>query len=264
MKLLYLFGVVTATMVWLVYLAGTAAVAVDTLELSEGLHDANQHFVEGNYDEAVAVYTRLIGQYGLSPELLHNLGNSYAEDEQYGSAVLHYLRGLRIDPGNDALEADLAKIREEIGLFDQPLPLHKRVVTFYDMNQWLIGALVGYALLTLILALRQRLAMGKAIVPLSLLLTAIICVCGLAAWQQHHNWNGAVIIKADTHLLLSPFASASSSGKLLPGAVVYGEKNHDGYIYVRDTRGRSGWIPAPSLAPINTSSLTYSHGSAEQ
>lgn len=259
-----LLTVMTAAMVWLVHLAGNPVVAGDTLGLQEQLHDANQHYVEGSYDEAVAAYTRLIGQYGLSPELLHNLGNSYAGDERYGSAVLHYLRGLRIDPGNDALEADLAKIREEIGLFDEPLPLHKRVVTLYDMNQWLTGALVSYALLTLVLALRLRFTGSKAIVPLSLLLTAIICVCCVAAYQRHHNWNGAVIVEPDTHLLLSPFASASSTGKLLPGTVVYSQKKHDGYNYVRDTRGRSGWIPAPSLAPINTSSLTYSRGSAEQ
>lgn len=259
-----LFSIVTAVMAWLVYFVATPAVAGDRLGLQEQLHDANQHYVEGSYDKAVAAYTRLIGQYGLSPELLHNLGNSYAGDNRYGSAVLHYLRGLRIDPGNDALKADLAKIREEVGLFDQPLPLYKRVVTLYDMNQWLTGALVSYALLTLVLALRLRFGGGKAAVPLSLLLTAIICVCCLAAYQQHHNWDGAIIVEPDTHLLLSPFASASSTGKLLPGTVVYSEKKHDGYNYVRDNRGRSGWIPSPSLAPINTSSLTYSRGNAER
>lgn len=239
-------------------MVGSAYCADSGADLQIKLEKGNTAFTEGRFKEAISVYSTLIRNYGFSPELLHNLANSYAADGQNGKAILNYLRGLRIAPGDDDLRADLALIRKKVGLFNDEHSMPERFFSYYDMNQWLTRALMGYVLLTLLLALNSRFHIKRGMFSSCFIIAGLILVCCVGAYTQQRKWSGAVIIQPETRLQLSPFKAATSNGSLIEGTLVYSQKKHQGYHYVLDEKGRSGWIPSVAFEPINTSSLTYS------
>ncbi len=255
----------TGFMVFMISLmAGNAYCADRGAELQTNLEKGNVAFTEGRFKEAITVYSELIREYGFSPELLHNLANSYAADGQNGKAILNYLRGLRIAPADDDLRADLALIRKKVGLFNDERSVSERFFSYYDMNQWLTRALLGYVLLTLLLGFNSRFHLKKGVFSSSFVLAGLVLFCCVGAYSQLQKWNGAVIIQPETRLLLSPFKTATSNGSLIEGTLVYSQKIHLGYHYVLDEKGRSGWIPSTSFKPINASSLTYTPEGAGQ
>lgn len=249
-------------LVILFFQAGTLVSSTRKPDLQQRLGHANKAYTQGRYKDAIAGYNDLIGDYGLSPELLHNLANSYAADGRYGRAVLNYLRALRLAPAADDLRADLALIRKKVGLFNDERTLSERFFSYYTMNQWLTRALLGYILLTIVLALNSRFHFKKGVYGSSLTLAGLIIICCISAYSQRQEWDGGVVTEPDTRLLLSPFKTAASNGSLLEGTLVYSKKLHEDYHYVMDERGRSGWIPSASFEPINTTSFTYRHGDA--
>jgi tetratricopeptide (TPR) repeat protein len=232
--------------------------ADDGKELQMKLEKGNVAFSENRFKEAVTVYSELIRDFGFSPELLHNLANSYAADGQDGRAILNYMRGLRIAPADDDLRADLALVREKVGLFNEEHSMSERFFGYYDMNQWLTRALAAYVLVTLLLALNSRFQLKKGIFSSCIVLAGLIVVCCAGASSQWQKWNGAVITQPETRLLLSPFEAAASNGSLIEGTMVYSLKKHQDYYYVLDEKGRSGWVSSASFEPINISSSTYS------
>ncbi len=253
-------GLVLIIMIMLLYSSGHCA------ETGQGpaqrFDEANQAYTERKYQQAITIYRSLIGEFGFSAELLHNLANSYAGAGRDGEAILHYLRGLRIAPGDDDLRGDLAMIRERNGLFSEQKSLGEKLLGHYDMNQWALLALCGYGVLTLLLMLSLGFRFRKGRSTLCLLLVGFIALAGLGAYRQHTLWNSGVITEGDIRLLTSPFDSAASLGSLEEGTLVHAGKQHGDYHYVQDEKGRSGWIPTTSFEQINTSHITYSQGGA--
>jgi hypothetical protein len=223
---------------------------------------ANKAYNDGSYEEAIGLYRSLIDEFGLSAPLLHNLGNSYANNGRYGHAILQYMRALRITPGDNDIKGDLELIRQKTGLFQKDKSFREEFFSFFDMNQWALLALAGYAAAALLVLLRLRFSLGKKADAACLFFVAVVCISALGAWQQRVSWSGGVVLISDTRLLLSPFNSASSLGIVEEGSLVYAEKQYGAYHYVRDERDRSGWIPSSSFAPIPTKAATYGQDDA--
>ena len=82
------------------------------------LEQANQAFeqaltsptpeaAQGYYRQAIAAYEQLIAAGIHNAKLYYNLGNAYFRLNDLGHAILHYRRGLRLEPGNRQLQANL-------------------------------------------------------------------------------------------------------------------------------------------------------------
>src|SRR5499427_11133783 len=63
------------------------------------------------YRQAIAGYEQLIAAGIHNAKLYYNLGNAYFRLNDLGYAVLHYRRGLRLEPGNRQLQANLSYAR---------------------------------------------------------------------------------------------------------------------------------------------------------
>lgn len=88
------------------------------------LEQANQAFehalispepqgAQGYYHQALAGYTQLIAAGVENARLYYNLGNTYFRLNDLGHAILHYRRGLRLEPGNRQLQANLRYARSQ-------------------------------------------------------------------------------------------------------------------------------------------------------
>lgn len=79
----------------------SASAASTSLALADTL------YAKGEYNKAAEAYLAIAKVDGDSPELLFNLGNSYAQDGNYGNAILYYSRAHRLDPANKKIKNNL-------------------------------------------------------------------------------------------------------------------------------------------------------------
>lgn len=73
--------------------------------------DANRRYQEGAFAEALDGYRHLTEQGYHNATLFYNIGNCYFKLGELGKAILHYERALRLSPGDDDVEANLALAR---------------------------------------------------------------------------------------------------------------------------------------------------------
>lgn len=107
---------------------------------------------QGLFLQAIAGYEQLIAAGVHNAKLYYNLGNAYFRRNDLGRAILQYRRGLRLEPGNRRLQANLSYARsqrvDQIDGARQDSVLHH--VLFWQRElgpraQWTL-ALTGYGL----------------------------------------------------------------------------------------------------------------------
>lgn len=109
---------------------------------------------QGYYQQARAGYEQLVAAGIHNARLCYNLGNAYFRLNDLGRAILYYRRGLRLEPGNRQLQANLSYARsrrtDQIDVSSQPRPtLFPQLFFWSDTlrvpTQWTL-ALGGYYL----------------------------------------------------------------------------------------------------------------------
>jgi tetratricopeptide (TPR) repeat protein len=109
---------------------------------------------QGYYQQAITGYEQLIAAGIHNAKLYYNLGNAYFRLNDLGHAILHYRRGLRLEPGNRRLQANLSYARsqrlDQIEVSGQPQHALLPQLFFWSDElsipaQWTL-ALLGYGL----------------------------------------------------------------------------------------------------------------------
>lgn len=218
--------------------AGSLAVAaVNVREIDR----CNSLYHDTSYEQAITCYQALSSE-GISAEILYNIGNSYAQLDQSGRAVLHYLRALCLEPDDSDISGNLSLIRKEKGLFPIDPSLSEQFFGLFSVTQWsllCLSALVIYLVFSLFRIKKRRSLFAESLV---IILCATLLVLGASgAILQYQQWQHAVVIN-DSRLLVSPFNSASSIGQIQSGRLVMSHKQHNDFHYVTDETGRKGWI----------------------
>ena len=85
---------------------------------TEKFNSANKSYQAKKYSESIQLYEDLRKEGYQSVELYYNLGNSYYQNNQIGSAILNYERALTLDRGNKDVKFNLnlaqAKQKDEL------------------------------------------------------------------------------------------------------------------------------------------------------
>ena len=240
---------VCAVLLFFSLVAPTAAPAQSAESLFQ---QGNDLYGQGKYQEALQIYSRIIAEDGFSAPLFSNLANCYAQTGRVGLAVLNYERALRLSPGDSDSRGNLDLLRKSQGLFQEELPLARRVASFLDLDQWTLLAGVFLVLLTLINLAGLRFSNGKQVRRwLGGLCLVVLLVASAGALSQYRQLAEAVVISNDAHLLLSPFPTSSSVGGITEGRIVSTLKRHGLYSLVEDQVGRTGWLETAAIVTIN-------------
>jgi tetratricopeptide (TPR) repeat protein len=236
-----------------------ALLALHTTPASAGKNDpetlfqqANQAYMTGNFNQAVAEYLTIAGQYGVSASLLYNLANSYAALGDTGRAVVNYKRARRLAPGDADIQANLEQIRKDAGLYRDKTPLLDQITSLLGPDRWLMPAGASFGLLALT-ALAANLLPGlSTVLTRTVILTALlISTLSLAvAVAGYRSWNDGVVVDSEARLLISPFAQAASTGTIAAGRLVRPGKTHGKYVLVVVETGRTGWLEKNQLELI--------------
>ncbi|MFH0782715.1 MAG: tetratricopeptide repeat protein [Pseudomonadota bacterium] len=211
----------------------------------------NEAYSRGDYQQAIARYEELVSSAGLSPAVLFNLANSYAQSGKIGRAVLNYERAQRLTGADSDISGNLELVRKESGLFTSEPSGAERFFHHLTLDQWAMLSLLMLLFFTAFQAATITYRIGRKTrlgVRLACILVFVLAVTGAAIHYRH--FQPSVVVAPDARLLISPFPSATSVGAIQEGRLVYPQKSHGPFTYIRDETNRQGWILSSCLEAV--------------
>lgn len=212
----------------------------------------NAAYNEGNYKQAIKIFEEIIGNHGFSASVLYNLGNSYAQNNEIGRAILSYERARILKPGDPDITGNLQYLYKVHGIFEVEPSRVERYFSRLGYDDWAGLATLSLILLCLslvVITLRQR-TRKAPFVLISLFSLILFMVSSWAIFTSYQSWQVSIVIEPKTRVYLSPFLSAASIGTIQEGRQVLVGKSHDDFFYVTDETGRSGWLSESAIESI--------------
>ena len=78
------------------------------------VEQADSAYLNGNYNEAAALYAEIADTEGISAPLLFNMGNAYLKAGDYGLAMLAYQRAKKLAPSDRRINSNINYLREKV------------------------------------------------------------------------------------------------------------------------------------------------------
>ena len=213
----------------------------------------NKAYAEGIYNQAIAHYKAALDKEGYTSSLLYNLGNAYYMKNEIGRSILNYERALYLDSGNAHIKTNLALARKKSGLGIHAQVSWKDFFKRLTLNEWTwtgVIVLCTFSMMIFFNGIRPGILRGTALKMMGCLCFLLIMVAGTGMVLQYENLNRGVIIGNNAQLRVSPFDSAAESGVVKNGKVVQLAKTYEGYIFIHEANGQSGWIPENAVKAI--------------
>jgi len=217
---------------------------------------AKQHYDNGDYDNALAIYTGLCKDGIESGPIYFNAGNCYLQKgENTGKAIFFYEMARRLMPRDPDLSVNLRYARSLMKQADpfsaEPfiLTILKSAFDGFTLGEtfiiWNI-AYFGFAILFLLSlfvgAVRRPLVIA-AIILLCLTLVSIIPIKNKIA----HTERAGFIITPTAEARLEPFEDAALKFTVYEGNQVRVLKTTKKWYKIKCPDGKIGWIPIESL-----------------
>jgi hypothetical protein len=188
---------------------------------------------------------------GYSAPVLYNRANGFARAGKPGLAVLNYERARLLDPNDPDVEANLRHVRAASGLPPESRSRFDRLVRAANPR-----TLAWIGVLGLVMAGSSALARVRTKTHRRKLLVSMligICFLGLGLGNALALWpikNEAVVIVHSTPVRVSPVTTEQALFVLPEASIVSMGAEHDGFVLIQTTAGRSGWVQGADLAPI--------------
>jgi hypothetical protein len=188
---------------------------------------------------------------GYTASTLYNQGNTYARAGKPGLAVLNYERAKLLAPNDPDIDANLRHLRDTIGLPPAPtsrLDVLTRLVN-PSMLAWL--GVFGLALAGAGMLAREAFPAhrGKLLLPafLGFCCLAVTVGAGAGVWPKLQE---AVVVGHSVPVRVSPVLIEETLFVLPEAETVSVRDEHDGFMLVKTSSGRTGWAPSANLALV--------------
>lgn len=249
------YGILFLTLVLALILMPFKALAISK-------QNADDSYMKGNYQQAIADYNKLLQQ-GVSADLYYNLGNAYYRSDNLAMAILSYERALRLSPGDKDIRFNLqfanSKTIDKITPMDDNVfaTWYGSIVNFTSVDNWAKTSIVCI-ILALILMLTylfaNRLILRKIGFFGSIGLLIVFVFSMLFAWQQKSDLEhskGAIVMVSSVSVKQSPVASSPDDFVLHEGTrVEITENGIRGWSGIKTGDGREGWIKSSAIEKI--------------
>jgi tetratricopeptide (TPR) repeat protein len=134
--------------------------------------EGNRLYQEGDFEDALASYLRLVEAGFESGEVYYNIGNTYFKLGELAQSILYYERARRLLPGDQDVQANLDLVRSLTVDEIEPLP---RFWLFIAVEWWVV--LLPITLLVAVVAASYLVGTG-AVLLLILKRGVQVAVCG--------------------------------------------------------------------------------------
>ena len=229
------------------------------------LFDAgNKSYNEGNYQEAIESYERILNNGVHSSELYFNLGNAYYKLNRIAPSIYYYEKALLLSPKNKDIKANLSfaqnmtiddiEVVPEIGLSR----ISKNIVNTFSFDTWAmfsIALVMVFAILFLSYyfssaTTKKRLAF---IVSSSAIILAVVCLFfAYQKYQYAKKDKPAIVFAKETDIKTDPNLRSEVAFTLHEGTKVQVLEIYDeNWTKIKLSDGKTGWIPSEDIKLLN-------------
>ncbi len=224
--------------------------------------DANNRYIEGDYQSSLELYYSLVESDYISASLFYNIANCYYKQGNISKAILYYERSLKLDPSNRDVINNLSivKLRTTDTIDELPEFFIKTWVRNFNYkfnsNTWSYISLIFLTLsLTLFVLFRFSIKSG---VRKFYFFSSVILLCitflflGFAVNQKinYNRQDAAIIMQPVVTLRSTPSNSGTTLFILHEGTKINIIENLGEWSRVEIADGRQGWIKKSDIEII--------------
>ena len=222
----------------------------------------NEYYQKNDFEKAAETYETLIKSDYEGTSLYYNLGNTYYRMGKLGYAILNYEKALKLSPGDEDIQHNLALANAKTIDKIENLPKFfifqwwENTLALFSVSGWTITAYIFYFLVLLSIGLyffsrnqlRQKYSIVSGLTSLSLLVIVIVFL--IVKVNREVNVKSGVVIEQSVNVKLSPDENSSDAFIIHEGLKVRLEDEVDNWVKIRLQDGKIGWMPESDVKTI--------------
>jgi tetratricopeptide (TPR) repeat protein len=226
----------------LVALGTLGCVAGGSVDALQAFTEGRTAYAGGDFGRAQAAFARAAAAAPRDAAAWANLGTAAWQAGDTATAVLGWQRGLRLDPTDDALRSQLARVTAPQHEAARVWPVPPLPLVGLGLALWLLGWGVA--------AWRQGRAGRTTRTPLLPISLGIACIA-FGAWQDRQlAARDLVVIREVGALRALPALGADPGATPLRGEVARVRERRGAWLRVELDGERGGWYPAERTSPL--------------
>ena len=222
----------------------------------------NEHYHNGQYEEALDTYHQVIDLGYESPALYYNMGNCHYKLSHIGQAILFFERAKRLSPNDEDVRANLSMANllvvdriEEAPRF-WLVSLSESIVLFLSKST-LLGFLLGTYLLAAVffiffITARQSLlrSVSLRIGTVCLILSALFLGIWAGRLHMEKTHVDAVLMASEADAMSSPSPTSEVLFTLHEGTKVRLDQHVNGWVEIILPDRKVGWVKEDAVGRI--------------
>jgi len=238
-------------------IAALAVFAQDAL-----LDKANQHYIAGEFDQAIEAYNQILNSNKESAEVYYNLGNAYYKSGLFTKAILSFERAKLLAPNDEDIQFNLDLANQHVVDAIDPLPQvffirwWNGITNRFSVDQWAHISVVSF-MLFLILAGLFFFTKSGLIKRLSFWVGILVVVISIFSFnfaarhkKRMTDHKFAIIVQPSVTVKSSPSESGTDLFLIHEGLKVEVKDSLGGWMEIRLSDGNQGWLPENSIEKI--------------
>lgn len=211
----------------------------------------NAYYETKDYDNAIAMYEKILTRNKESGEIYYNIGNCYFRKQDYGRAMLYYIRAKKLIPDSKDLNHNI-KIINTLYIKDKIentrwwiLTIIDYIVSRFNMRTWIVLLISFYILTCLFIIFHIKRFRNPITV-------VFICVFLLSSYKYYNDYyiKKGVIIENNISVLSGPQDEYDKLFTLNAGSIAKVMEHNNGWMRVRLANGLEGWIVSSAIKQI--------------
>ncbi|MFZ0454434.1 MAG: tetratricopeptide repeat protein [Ignavibacteriaceae bacterium] len=232
------------------------------LDAKSMMQKANGLYQNNKFSEAAQLYQKLVDEGYEGTALYYNLGNAYYRINKIGYAILNYERALRLSPGDDDVQHNLALANTKTIDKIEPLPKFfifqwwESLLALFNLSGWTYTAYIFYILILFSFGIYffaskpqvQRFAFFSGL--FSIIILVIVSTLLIVKLNREVNIKNGVIVEPNVIAKVSPDRDSNDAFVIHEGLKVRLEDNIGNWYKIRLQDGKIGWANKQDIKVI--------------
>lgn len=228
----------------------------------ELMKNGNKFYQEGQFEQAVQTYQKILGQGFESGAIYYNLGNTYFKSGKLGYAIYCYEKGLKLEPNDEDLSYNLRIAQART--FDKITELPKLfiiawwegLVTSLSISAWSFIVILVFWILLISIAVYyfarnarfQRISFLSSSISLAVLIVVVVLL--FARVNREAATNYGILLQQTYSVKVSPDVKGSDAFIIHEGIKFSIEDHVNDWVKIRLVDGKIGWIQKSVMGQI--------------